>query len=225
MLATVLSAVLTPRTRFYASGRFLAPVRGSKSSGLGRKGWELCDLVRLNYVIVSFEFAATALVWGQLDLISNLLCCIYWNCYVMPAVFVTVPIKLVTFKLHLQLWMEYQDFLPPFLLTLVPSAQCSNAAAASRADWGKRSIVFCVPSEHHQQKQRAPDPLVAYRNEKIEGETPQVSRGRTHLCESVKIYICVYPDLTAKKERFRANLRKWIWQSPMETSQLGSIAL
>ena len=115
-----------PHTRFYASGRFLDPLRGSKSSGLGGKGWELCDLVRLNYVIVSFEFAATAPVWGQLDLISNLLCCIYWNCYVMPAVFVTAPIKFVTFRLHLQLWVEYRDFLSSFLFFPVPALFLTN---------------------------------------------------------------------------------------------------
>lgn len=133
---------------------------------------------------------------------------------------------LVTFKLHLHLWMEYQDFPFPFLLTLIPSAQCSNAAAASRADWGKCSIIFCVPSEHQQQKQRAPDPLAAYRNEKIEEKTPQVSRGHTHLCESQWKFTFVLSWFNrAKTERLRANLRKWIWQSPMETVQLDSIAL
>jgi len=213
-----------PHTRFYASGRFLDPLRGSKSSGLGGKGWELCDLVRLNYVIVSFEFAATAPVWGQLDLISNLLCCIYWNCYVMPAVFVTAPIKFVTFRLHLQLWVEYRDFLSSFLLTLVSSAQCSNAAAASRADWGNCSVVFRAPSEDHQHKQRVPDPLAAYTNEKIEGKIAQMSRGHTHLYESLwKSTFVLSWFNRAQKGEAQSNLRKWIWRSPMETVQLDSV--
>lgn len=37
---------------------FLALLRCSKISGLKRKGWEQCDLLQLNYVIVSYEFVA-----------------------------------------------------------------------------------------------------------------------------------------------------------------------
>lgn len=154
-----------PHRRFRASGGLFS---SSKIPGLGRKRWEQCDFMQLNYVIASFEFVATATVWGQLDLISNLLCCIYWNCYVMPAVFMTAPITFVTFKLHLWLWVEYWDFPLSFLLTQIALTQYSNVAAVSGSDLDNYSMFFLAPFEHYQQKRRVHDTQAAYVNEQTQ---------------------------------------------------------
>lgn len=161
---------------------FLVPLSSSKSSGLGRKGWGWCDLVQFDYVPVSFEFVATAPVWGQLDLISNLLCCIYWNGYVMPPVFMMVPITFVTFKLQLWLWVEYWDF--PFSLLLALAQYSTNVAAVSRSDLDNYSVFFLAPFEHYQQEQQVHDTRAAYGNEQTKGKTRQMSRGHLPLCET-----------------------------------------
>ena len=188
---------------------FLAPLSSSKIWGLGRKGWERCDLVQLNYVIVSFGFVARAPVWGQLDLISNLLCCIYWNCCVMPAVFMTAPITFVTFKLHLRLWAEYWDFPLSFLVAQIALAQHSNVAAVSRSDLDNYSMFLLAPFEHYQQKRRVHDTQAAYVNERTKGKTLPISRGHLPPCKMQYQFIYLHCSglPRTRKKKLIANLK------------------
>lgn len=165
--------------------------------------------VQLNYVIVSFEFVATAPVWGQLDLISNLLCCIYWNCYVMPAVFTTAPITFVTVRPHLRLWVGCGDFPLSFLLILIALAQFSYVAAVSRSDLDNYSMFFLVPFERYQQKGRVCDTRAAYVNEQSRGQTRQISRGHLPLCEMQQEFTFVLLWFTGdQKDKAHSSLKK-----------------
>lgn len=203
---------------------FSAPLGSSKISGLRGKGWELCDLARWNYVIVSLKFVATAPVWGQLDLISNLLCCIYWNCYVMPAVFMTAPIKFVTFKLHLQLRENTGVFF--FLFFWLRCLWHSTVTLLLCLDL---ILLITVCSSCTFWTFPAETGYLTPRLRRLTSK-PKVKQrrlaGGTCICVkcSKNLHLC-WPHLPGtRNKKLVANLKKWIWQYPMVTVQLGSSA-